>query len=280
MWPLEPQRHLVLVGRQRAELMVPTPAGFSLLRHESFEPDTAPDPQALQTVLGRLFGSGDLRNGRGLMAPGVDVLLETAWLPAVLLNVGAAVLSAPKIQNLLRHRLRQIQGDAGQRNGEWTLLTDYRAGDALTLGYGLPSQTREAVVQTASAAGVKLASLQPAIAWGRRHLRREFNDARAHWWVWSEQDRSLIARTEAGQVQTFNAGGAVVLDAAQCERMLAVESLRQGLLDEPIRATVVQWEQPGIPMASGVERLRWIALREAKERASTVGAPTNTKAIA
>ena len=255
MWPLDFKlrrpRDVVRIGRQRVERWAMSAQGFVLREHRSIDPHDAPDAGELGSALRALL------HARG--AP-IDVLLESAWLPLMLLPAGPAQWSPHKLQALLRHRLGQLYDGGSDPVQAWEFRLDHRPGDARALGYGLAPSVRQAVVDAAAATGQHVASLQPAFAWGWRHLksqRRVEGGAEAAWWLWIEQDRCIVCRFVRGRIEALNAGAGVPQDAQQALRLIEVEASREGLPMEGARGLAAGWAD--VP-SGGAARFSWISL--------------------
>ena len=229
MWPLERGRDVLLrIGRERVELWERAQQGLVLRGQQSLDSAGEPDAAALQDALQRLLDEtrGE-QGGADKRARAVDAVLESAWLPVMLLDVGQTLWSRGQVEALLRHRLMRLYGD---RDGPiWDLQLDHRAGDAVGLGYGLTPSVKQLVLGAVAAAGMRLASLQPAFAWGLKRLERERRTLRNGWWLWVEQDRSLVGCIERGRVSALNAGAMVPRDDARALRLIEIEAARRGV---------------------------------------------------
>ncbi|MBB2486997.1 hypothetical protein H5407_17345 [Mitsuaria sp. WAJ17] len=179
----------------------------------------------------------------------VVAVLESAWLPVMLVPLGPDLWSRGHAGQLLRHRFGDVHGLDGQTE----VHMDFRAGEAQVLGYALARPVKEALLSSAMAAAVEVASLQPAFVWGREFLsRRGGRQADGHgdrpgaWWVWSEQDRTLVALLRDGRVMSLNPGASQVSDLEGAKRCAALESLRLGGLMKDAPVLAAGW--PGQPL--------------------------------
>ena len=178
------------------------------------------------------------------------MIFESAWMPIMLIETGHSLWSPKPIEALLRHRFSQLYNDRDDPVAAWHLQLDYQPGEFQGMGYGIAPSIRQAAIDAAAAAGVRLASLQPAFSWSRQRLRRQRGRVlggaarRNVWWLWIEQDRSLVCHfDDRGRLHSLNAGAVVPKDAAQCRRMIDIEALRQGLPAEEAHVLLVDWQQ-------------------------------------
>ena len=242
MWPLEPwferRRDVIRVGRERVERWRPSAEGLVLRDQRVATAHDGQNPEVLRAALQDLLGAD--------IAGSADVVLESAWLPLMLLDVGTAPWSSAKLQALLRHRLGELYGQASIN--AWDLLLDYRPGDAKALGYGLAPEIKQAVVDAAAAAGQKLASVQPAFQWAARRLKPQKRTE--GWWLWLEQDRALLARVRQGRVVHLNAAAPLPRDEADSTRLAGIEARRRGEADQDRATVTAGWSAPWISVAA------------------------------
>lgn len=238
MWPLERRRDVVRVGRGRVERWQPATDGLVLCDQRVIAAHDGPNPEVLRAALQDLLGAN--------IAGSADIVLESAWLPLMLLNVGTAPWSTAKLQALLRHRLGELYGKASV--DAWNLLLDYRPGDAKALGYGLAPGIKQAVVDAASATGQKLASVQPAFQWAARRLKPQRRTE--GWWLWLEQDRALLARVRQGRVVALNAAAPLPRDEADSARLANIEARRLGHAHQVTTAVTAGWSAPWVSVAT------------------------------
>jgi hypothetical protein len=184
----------------------------------------------------------------------VDVVLESAWLPVMLLELGRGLCSRSQAENLMRHRLAQLYANPGEPASPWQLQLDHRVGDGQAMGYGLAPTVRQAVLGALAAAGLRAASMQPAFAWAWRRFERR-RSLRQGWWTWIEQDRAMVCRIERGRVTAMNAGAAVPADDEQAARLVAIEAARIGMaqpgasaVDEAVTLGWHDLAGPGTPV--------------------------------
>ena len=170
MWPLRPRRmrEVVRVGRNRVERWVQRSQGLMLIGHQDMDLSSEHRNDALAKAVSALF-----KDDEPGIAPSrhVDLVLESAWLPAILLDVGPTLWSTRQVEALLRHRLAQLYDERDDPVSAWSVQLDHRAGDLQGLGYALAPSVRDALAKAAAAAGLRWASLQPAFAWGWQRLK-------------------------------------------------------------------------------------------------------------
>lgn len=248
MWPFERRRDVLRVGRDRVELWTWLSSGLVLHRQQGLS--GAPfDTVALRAALVPLLQA----NSRDVRA--IDVVMESAWLPVLPIEPGPTLLLRPAVEALLRHRVSTVYG-APESSGAWDLHVDHRAGDRSGLGFALSSSVRAVVLDASVAAKRKLASMQPAIAWGRARLRSHM--PRNVWMLWLEHDRTLVAWVRGGRVQAFNAAAAVVSTADQAVGCVHIESLRQGIQSEVAPIVVAGWQE--VPTRAASPGLSWLSV--------------------
>ena len=279
MWPFERQADVVRVGRNRVEYWASSARGLVLQGEQAIAGAECMQAAALAVSLGLLIQT--VRGAAGLhqSATRIDMIVESAWMPIMLIETGHSLWSPKPIESLLRHRFSQLYNDRDDPVAAWHLQLDYRPGDLQGMGYGIAPSTRQAAIDAAAAAGLRLASLQPAFSWGRQRLRRQRGRVvggaarRSVWWLWIEQDRSLVCHfDDRGRLHSLNAGAAVPKDAAQCLRLIDIEALRQGLPAEEAHGLVVDWQQrPHAARGAVGSRLAFVTIA-ARGDAAPVGA--------
>lgn len=239
MWPFESRRDVVRAGRDRVEYWAATGAGFALKRSRALGASEGSRTALLAAALGGLLAEADAASESASKACSVDVVLESAWLPVVLLDTGRELWRPAQVEALLRHRLARVYDERGDAVAGWELSVDHRAGDALGLGFGLSPLVKTAVVSAVAAAGFTLASIQPAVQWGRQRLKQ----GREGWCVWLEQDRAIVNHLRAGRVTAMSPAAALPADAATCLAMLRIERLRLGIEKDDVGGVVAGWQQ-------------------------------------
>lgn len=272
MWPLESRRDVVRIGACAVERWVWSQAGLVCAARRELQRSSAGETSfgvALGALLEEAAHTSEAVANAGTKAlTRADLVVESAWLPMMLLETGNQLWSRMQVEALLRHRFGLLFDAPGASIGDWELMVDHRAGDAQGLGYGLPPAVKAAVSAAATRAGVRWTSIQPAFAWGWQRLRRQRAPLHGQgWWLWTEQDRALICHVEGGRVRAMNPGAAAVVDAAHCRRAIDVEGARFGVTGAGA-ALVAGW-QLGSPAAAAAG-LSW----------ASVAAPGSTRVAA
>lgn len=242
MWPLDwtlkrsSSQEIVRVGRLQVERWQ-RPARS--LQRVGSEPLARPREVAdLTQAVAALFADA------AIPASGpVNFVLESAWLPLMLVDTGGDLWREAPVEALVRHRLRTLYARAEDDLSGWEVRVEFKPGERLVLGHGLDARVRHALLAGAAQHRLAVQSLEAAFLWGRRTQPASRNG----WWVWTEQDRRLIACFEAGRLQALNSAA----DLGDVRRAVLAERRRQGRLDavegdEPI--TLIDWSaQVSIP---------------------------------
>ena len=223
MWPFSrfgraPDTEVLRSGRIAAERWAKTGTGLSLVASAALPTGRSLKPSDLALAIAELYR--DKRSG------GVGLVLESAWLPVILVDTGTSMLSMSKLQMLVRHRLGLLYGAIDDPVSGWDVRVEHRAGDRHAVAYGLSGRLKDALLATAQSVGIEWRAMTPAFDWGRQQLRP---DARLRqqpgWWVWTEQDRLLVARMASGRVVGLNPGASsadaedAVLDHVRTEQV-------------------------------------------------------------
>lgn len=243
MWPFESGRDVLRIGRQRIEHWRSVRDGMTLVAAEPLTFAGNATAAALSAAVRTLSSeSSSGATASGLTDRAVHLVVESAWLPLLLLETGRKPLRDAQVGALLRHRLDLAFADRREPAAEWHVHADYRAGDSCCLGYGLAASVKLAIEDAARAAGIRLASLQPALPWGLRFLgRRALRNA---WWLWLEQDRALICRISGpDRVVAFNGAGSIPRDDSDVRRLVEIEAIRQGVAQGDGRTVVAGWQE-------------------------------------
>lgn len=239
MWPFERRRDVLRIGRLRVELWRHEAAGLVQLAAQPL-----PARDGLSDALGALLADPSERRG------GLDVLLESAWLPVIHLVTGQEVWAQTAVESLLRHRLSQAYDERDDAVANWAVAVDHRPGDRFGVGYGLSPRVTSAIDTACAAAGRTVHSLQPMWQWARR-----LRPVREGWWIWLEQDRAIAALLEQGRVVALQPAADIPRDAAQLERLIRIEQLRAGIELAPQEITLAGWSRP-FELGTGA-RIRW-----------------------
>lgn len=273
MWPFERHSDVVRVGRDRVEYWAASTQGLVLGCEQTLDSAEGQQAAALASGLGLLLRAvRATESSRQSVAP-IDMVFESTWMPIMLIETGHALWSPKPIEALLRHRFAQLYNDRGDPVAMWHLQVDCRPGDARGMGYGMAPSIRQAAIDATAAAGVRMASLQPAFSWGWQRLQRPRRRvlggaSRCNgWWLWIEQDRSLVCHFDArGRLQSLNAGAAVPNDAAQCLRLIDIEALRQGLPAQEAHGLVVDWQlRPCAARGATGDRLTFVSISNQRD---------------
>lgn len=253
MWPFERSGSgdVVRVGRLSVQHWAASAAGL-VLKGEQRLPQESPDAAALSTALTTLMA--------GTSAKAATALVESAWMPVMLVDTGGALASRAEVQALARHRFDAAHGSAHGDNAARDLRVDHLAGDRFARVCGLASPVAQVLSEVALKSGSPWQRVVPACAWGwRQTTNGQFARQKNAWWLWPEQDRTLVVRVAAQQWIGLNAGADVAADGAAVERAVATESARSGVVDPTRPIVAAAWLPPErLPAASG--RTTWMAL--------------------
>lgn len=248
MWPfsaLGVQRDVLRVGREEVQLWHAAGAGLALGDREALPSGDACGAPVLRAAVAALLGRTASRRA-------LDVVVESAWLPVLPIEPGAMLLGQASVEALLRHRVEQVHGS--EPGDTWALMLEHRPGERHGVGYALSASVRSVLLAAIADAKRDAASMQPALAWGRRRLGRQV--PAAGWLLWTEQDRTLLALLGRGRVHALNAGAAVVRDAGHARRLAQIEAVRQGVGGAMGLLTVGGWHAaPG--SSAG---LKWLSV--------------------
>ena len=160
---------------------------------------------ALSAALAQLYPSAP--------ESGLEVVLESTWLPVMLAQTGGVLVSEAQAAALLRHRLAQWYDGPDDPVALWDMRVSFNPGDALALGFGLSPHVSNALNQAASQLGFRITAVTPAWAWGWQRAqavgaltnsvgKRVTNNvsngvaSEALWWGWQEEDRLLLGLVE------------------------------------------------------------------------------------
>lgn len=267
MWPLKrigrrSTQECLLVGRQAAERWSSVNGGLTL--QDSVELSTAvPWAQSLASSI--------LKDAVRALYPTspsvpVQVILESAWLPVALLEVGSGLLNAAQLQTLARYRFTQLLSDSadpGAPNEPLELRIECRAGSRQALAYALAPELKRNFEAAAKASNLQWAALSPALSWGWARLcQSKMWPRSAAWFIWPEQDRTLLARVSGEAVVGLNPGASVVGSATEISRLLDAEGARLGLEARTEVVAAATWRERGFDDdASGIDTLRWLDIR-------------------
>lgn len=222
MWPFDRWMNadVLRVCRDSVEHWADGPGGLVLRRHEPLA--AAMDASALQDAIGRLFA--DASHPRR-----VDAVIESAWLPVMLLAPGPEHRRVSDLEALLRKRVAALHDLDDASIAQWQVQIDGLPGQARVCGYALPVALRAAVTRATAAAGVAVRSLQPAWAWARAHASQRATRAHSGWWLWQESDRTLVANLFQGRVRSLHPAIAPMNERFDLTAIIGAEAVRHGL---------------------------------------------------
>jgi hypothetical protein len=231
VWPLERRSPTILrIGRERVEWWEAATGE----RRAFAGIDRPLDASALDAAITQLLQAQPPVPRR------LQVVVESAWSPVLALPTGPWRWNlAAQLTSLLRHRLEALYADAADPVASWTLRVDYRPGDASAIGHGLPATVRAAIERAIRASGSHLASLQPAVAWGRAACGNA--RPRHGWWLWLEQDRTIVAHLDGGQVTALQPAAPPLVDGVDAQHLLRTEAMRFGI-EETETAVICGWQ--------------------------------------
>lgn len=260
MWLRDPRRDVIRVGRLRVERWCWSATGLVCAR--SCEVPAVPaaprtHAEAVASALARLLCAA-LQEAQAAGKQAVrrlhhaDLVVESAWLPIMLIDTGPHLWKRAHIEALARHRLARLHEVPGESIAAWHVLVEHSAGDRQALVFGLSPAVHSMLVAAGAKCQIQWSSLQPAFAWGWQRLRGRRSLASPGWWLWLEQDRTLLCHVGGGRLKAMNAGAALTSDAAQCRDALDRECLRLGL-DTPTRTCMIAgWHTKDVAGMAGV----------------------------
>jgi len=248
VWPLEPSRREYLrIGAHAVERWAGTPSRLECLASHALPASSSAQSRAasgahLEAALQSLYVDKPKST--------VTLLMESAVMPAQLVEVGADAWAPSQVLMLLRHRLNALYGEAGMTLDAWDARIDYKAGEPFALGYGLPTSLKLGLIKACQSAGIECVGLLPALAWGLSRLKpgRRWPERRG-WLAWAEQDRALLARFDAGRAVSLNAAATLTDASSKLVRQIEIEQVRCGTSGSgPIIAT--RWDAGHASIAS------------------------------
>lgn len=253
MWPFDSrrERQVLRVGRVALEHFVETGGRLVLRGAVPWSGTGQPGAAELAAGLATLVAGGGLRGA-------VTVVLESAWAPVMLIEVGERLLGERAVEALAQHHLRVLFAD-GAATARWELRLEHRAGEPQALVFALPASAREQWQAMARQHGLKLAGLVPAWDWGRQRLLRQV--PREGWWAWVEQDRQLLAWMQAGRVRGLHPALKVCETGAEVGRQVRCEAARLGQAGGVAEIAVGHWgERCEVETLAGGGNVRWCGM--------------------
>lgn len=273
MWPFERARFVLRIGREWLDLWLQTGDGLTPVGEPIRLDPGAPDilVQAVTLLLTKAVAEGQSK------VPPVDVVLESTCMPVLSLDFGDTLPDQAQIRALLHHRAVQIYGSAPIGGGNWEVIGEARTGAERGVGYALAPATKLALLTAAAAAHCKVLSIQPAFAWGRARFGRK---SRHGWWLWCEQDRTLIAFMRHGWVCSLSAGAPRMVDeGVSVSELVSIESVRHGQGTETNSAFLAGWTRSELGDAARSQSTELLTLLVAAAPEVTAGKAITTSVI-
>jgi hypothetical protein len=274
VWPLDRNagHEYLRVGPHAVERWKDARGALSLEASQALQPDAVAQAQVLVAAVRALYSNKPEKK--------VTLLLESAWLPVMLVDTGSTPLSSVQFDALVRHRFGLHYGDMRDPVSAWELRIEHQAGRRHALAYGLSPRIKQALIEAGEASGVKWDAMLPAIGWGRQRLRPAAPRASATaWWAWQEQDRLLVARTARNEIVGFNSGAARFDDETGIVHLIESEEARLGVATKTDPITVAVWDDPARARPRG-ERLLWQDVRGPVSQTASAFAPSRVQALA
>jgi hypothetical protein len=173
----------------------------------------------------------------------VTLVLESAWLPLMLVDMGVTLLNGKQVLALVRHHLGTLYGSPADPISEWDIRVDHRAGERFALAYGLSGRLKGMLLAESVSAGIRWSSIEPAFDWGRRQSAPgQPKDHRYAWWVWREQDRQVVAHLKAGRVSGLHPAMPCAESIDEIVANVRAEEARLGIQTDPDSIGVGAWE--------------------------------------
>jgi hypothetical protein len=268
VWPREraDATECLRIGRHAVERWKRVDGTLSRAATHALPQEVAPQPKRLIEAISAMY-SADIPTAPGMR---ITLVLESAWLPVMLIDTGPTLLRASQVEALVRHRLGMQFSDGPDPVAGWELRIEQRAGSRHALAYGLAPRLKQTLIEAARTANLEWASMTPALAWGLEHRRSAGPRSRSNeWFLWPEQDRTLVARVLTNDVNGLNPGAPKVLSEAHVLQAVDAESVRLGItsIADPIVAAT--WD--GAPrVAQPDERIQWLGVRSSSRRDATI----------
>lgn len=275
MWPLDLGRSsdALRIGAHAVELWRGSSAALECMARE-------PLPRR-----GSLYDAGALTGPLQALAGRVErgraaVVLESAFAPALLADTGGALTRPQQLQALLRHRFGLAYGEPGADVASWKLRTDHRFGDRYALAYALPPAVELVLAEAAQSTKLVFTAWHPALAWSlARFAPSRRWPMRLGWWVWPEQDRSLVLRLAGGRAEALNPAAPRCATTAEWQRAIVVEGVRFGLAEDASPIGVGHWQPHEAPSGRD-DRVQCFAVAAGLPTAAHAAAPETQEAQA
>lgn len=238
MWRLRRSsvREVLRIGRVAVERWKELPGGLACVASQPLPLNPAYRLAQLPQAIETLFGQG------GVSAR-VTVILESAWLPMMLVETGYAVWRRAEVEALLRHRFALLHDEPLNPVRDWDIRLDHHAGSPQALGYGFSPHLREALADAARRVGHEWESLLPAWVWGwQRALPRRHLSSQIGHWAWEEQDRMLLGSFEKGRLVALNAAALPCGNTESLLREVQTHAVRSGLPTSELSVVATTWQ--------------------------------------
>ena len=247
MWRFDrwSSRDVVRVGRSTVEHWRAAGTDLLLQQRSLLPSDRTPTLEDLEAAIAALLTHAPSRK--------IDLVLESAWLPVVLLDTGSRLLSNAEINALARHRFQRHHDTPSDPVAQWHLRADHRAGERWSLAYGLPDRVLTAATSAGKFRGVSWARIMPSLDWAaQRHAARTRTGT---WIVFVEEDRQLVLRLAAGRAVGLHAAMPASPSETAPLTSIAAEEARLGIAPGSDAIDILHWSlhEPSTPAS----RLTW-----------------------
>lgn len=232
MWPLDRRCDVVRLGRDRVEYWANESKAMTLADSRPLNGLRAERLPQVAGAAGALLDA--VVKPRSAARRRLRLIVESAWLPVMAVDMGNGTLSAKAADALAEHHFSRLYGPCGPES-RWQVRTEYRPGTHRCLAYGWSSEVSSVCDAIAAKHQIDWESVEPAFAWGwARHGARGTS-----WFVWLEQDRMLVARARRGRVIALTPGAAREESAARVLAAVDVERARWGFDNDDSEPIVV-----------------------------------------
>lgn len=191
----------------------------------------------------------------------VQVIVDSHWLPVLLVDTGHAPLAGGHINTLAMHRFAEVRGEA-VRN--WAFMSNYLAGDRKALAFGCPPQLQQVVQSTLAenAAPRAFCGLQPTLSWAMAKAPAKLGMQSNRCTVLHEQDRSLMVLSQGASLLGFHPALPAFESPQQFMHEAQRYAWRCGVPNKDWRFQVLAFEPRGPHESSdlGIPELNWSTL--------------------
>lgn len=254
MWPfdLHGAHECLRIGCNAVERWVSAPPHLQLVARQPLPPTPRGDPVGLTVAIRALYADRPSKP--------VTLLIESAWMPTLLVDIGKDLLNPDQVRSLVRHRLDLLYESEGAPASDWQVRVDYTVGRRLALGFGISHALRSTLVDI-EATGLKWQAILPAFAWGLDHLKRvDRSVSQSGWWLWPEQDRLMVAQITAAEVVSLNSCVDFTEDPNELRRIVATECACNGVVNDNLPIVAGTWSPAGLDDIADSSGLKWIRL--------------------